>query len=158
MISETKVNNSFPIGNFLMMVLALHPFQIVILKMDVLGNMLGKIFHPIYLKCKINQQKTFMQNQICKMTNGLLIVLIILIKTSEASISTNQLNLEIYVLLIMRKRLYLEILLLKLNYNHLKSFCENYRLKNQIKQLTCYKNPSNPTYIDLILTNVPRRF
>ena len=55
MISETKVNNSFPIGNFLMMVLALHPFQIVILKMDVLGNMLGKIFHPIYLKCKINQ-------------------------------------------------------------------------------------------------------
>ena len=36
--------------------------------------------------------------------------------------------------------------------------CKNYGLKNLIKQPTCYKNPSNPTCIDLILTNVPRSF
>ena len=42
--------------------------------------------------------------------------------------------------------------------HHMKSFCENYGLKNLIRQPTCYKNPSNPVCIDLILTNVPRSF
>ena len=41
---------------------------------------------------------------------------------------------------------------------HMKSFCEAYNLTNLIKQPTCYKNPDNPTCIDLILTNVPRTF
>ena len=41
---------------------------------------------------------------------------------------------------------------------HMKTFCENYSLQNLIKQPTCYKNPSRPTCIDLILTNVPRSF
>ena len=38
----------------------------------------------------------------------------------------------------------------------MKPFCENYNLKSLIKQPTFYKNPNKPTYIDLILTNVPR--
>ena len=42
--------------------------------------------------------------------------------------------------------------------HHMKFFCENYGLKNLIRQPTCYKNPSNPACIDLILTNVPRSF
>ena len=42
--------------------------------------------------------------------------------------------------------------------HHMKSFCENYGLKNLIRQPTCYKTPSNPVCIDLILTNVPRSF
>ena len=42
--------------------------------------------------------------------------------------------------------------------HHIKSFCENYALKNLIRQPTSYKNPSNPVCIDLILTNVPRSF
>ena len=41
---------------------------------------------------------------------------------------------------------------------HMKTFCENYNLQNLIKQPTCYKNPSRPTCIDLISTNVPRSF
>ena len=41
---------------------------------------------------------------------------------------------------------------------HMKFFCENYGLKNLIRQTTCYKNPSNPVCIDLVLTNVPRSF
>ena len=40
----------------------------------------------------------------------------------------------------------------------MKPFCENYGLKNLIRQPTCYKNPSHPVRIDLILTNVPRSF
>ena len=35
--------------------------------------------------------------------------------------------------------------------NHMKSFCENYDLKSLIKRPTCYKNPDCPTCIDLIL-------
>ena len=42
--------------------------------------------------------------------------------------------------------------------HHMKSFCENYGLKNVIRQPTRNKNPSNPVCIDLILTNVPRSF
>ena len=38
------------------------------------------------------------------------------------------------------------------------SFCENYNLKIQIKQPTCYKNSQKPTCIDSILINVPRMF
>ena len=41
---------------------------------------------------------------------------------------------------------------------HMKTFCESYSLQNIIKQPTCYKNPSRPTCIGLILTNVPRSF
>ena len=40
----------------------------------------------------------------------------------------------------------------------MKSFCENYDLKNVIRQPVCYKSPSNPVCIDLILTNVPCNF
>ena len=40
----------------------------------------------------------------------------------------------------------------------MKAFCDNYNLTSLIKQPTCYKNPNNPTCIDLILSNTPRRF
>ena len=37
-------------------------------------------------------------------------------------------------------------------------FCDNYGLKSLIRQLTCFKSPSNSTCIDLILTNAPQKF
>ena len=40
----------------------------------------------------------------------------------------------------------------------MKTFGENYKLRNLIKEPTCFKNPKNPTCIDLILTNKPLRF
>ena len=40
----------------------------------------------------------------------------------------------------------------------MKCFCDNYNLKSLIKQPTCYKNPDNPTCIDLLLTNAPSNF
>ena len=40
----------------------------------------------------------------------------------------------------------------------MKTFCDRYSLTNLIKQRTCYKNPSHPKCIDLILTNEPRSF
>ena len=35
----------------------------------------------------------------------------------------------------------------------LTDFCELYNLKNLITEPTCYKNPNNPSLVDIILTN-----
>ena len=40
----------------------------------------------------------------------------------------------------------------------MESFCTINNLKCIIKEPTCYKNPDNPTCIDLILTNCPKNF
>ena len=40
----------------------------------------------------------------------------------------------------------------------MKAFSDNYNLTSLIKQPTCYKNPNNPTCIDLILSDTPRSF
>ena len=37
-------------------------------------------------------------------------------------------------------------------------FCEIYNLKNIIREKTCFKNPNNPSCIDLIITNRLKRF
>ena len=37
-------------------------------------------------------------------------------------------------------------------------FCEINNLKNLVKEPTCFKNPLNPTCIDLMLTNRPKTF
>ena len=39
-----------------------------------------------------------------------------------------------------------------------KTFCEIYKLRNLIKEPTCFKSPENPACIDLILTNKPLSF
>ena len=41
---------------------------------------------------------------------------------------------------------------------HMESFCESYRFKSLIKDPTCFKNPESPSCIDLILTNNPYSF
>ena len=40
----------------------------------------------------------------------------------------------------------------------MKVFRDYYEFKNLIKDATCYKNPENPSCIDLILTNNPNSF
>ena len=42
--------------------------------------------------------------------------------------------------------------------NAMKEFCDAYNLKNLITEATCFKNPINPSSIDLILTNKIRSF
>ena len=39
-----------------------------------------------------------------------------------------------------------------------KNFCESYGLRSLVKEPTCFKNPENPSCIDLILTNKRRSF
>ena len=40
----------------------------------------------------------------------------------------------------------------------LKNFCDLYELKNLIRELTCFKNPDNPSCTNLFLTNCSRSF
>ena len=44
------------------------------------------------------------------------------------------------------------------NEQAISDFCEIYNTKNFIKEKTFFKNPENPTCVDLILTNRPRSF
>ena len=44
------------------------------------------------------------------------------------------------------------------NDTHLNEFIRTYGLKNLVNQPTCYKNPKNPSCIDLILTNRSKSF
>ena len=47
---------------------------------------------------------------------------------------------------------------IEINNSEMKEFCVNYNLKSLIRTLTCYKNPETPSRIDLILTNFQRSF
>ena len=40
----------------------------------------------------------------------------------------------------------------------MKNFCQIYNFKNLLDKPTCYKNPTNPSCVDLILTNRTRSF
>ena len=40
----------------------------------------------------------------------------------------------------------------------MKNFCENFDLRSLVKEPACFKNPENPSCIDLILTKKPRSF
>ena len=42
--------------------------------------------------------------------------------------------------------------------SHMSDFSQFYNLKSLINEPTCYKNPTNPSCIDLILTNQSRSF
>ena len=42
--------------------------------------------------------------------------------------------------------------------NKVLEFCDVYNLENVVKEPTCYKNPLNPTHIDVILTNRSKNF
>ena len=42
--------------------------------------------------------------------------------------------------------------------NAMKEFCDTYNLKNLITEPTCFKNPLNPSSIDVMLTNKSRSF
>ena len=46
----------------------------------------------------------------------------------------------------------------EINDKCMNDFCESYSLSSLIRDSTCYKNPKNPSCIDLFLTNSPNSF
>ena len=48
--------------------------------------------------------------------------------------------------------------IIEIEEQQINDFCDNQSLKSFIRQPLCYKSPSNPTCVDLILTNAPQKF
>ena len=158
MVSETKVDDSFPIENFL-----IHGFSppyrhdrdsecggiMLYIREDIPSNFLTTDKEPIeslyvelnlrnekyLIHCFYNPHKTIIKNHLATLSNFI------------------DLHSSKY-----KKMLILGDFIVGIDEPHMKSFRETYNLTNLIKQPTCYKNPNNPTYIDLILTNDPRTF
>ena len=150
MISETKIDDSFPIGNFL-----IHGFSppyrldrdskgggiMLYIREDIPSNLLATNKEPIeslyvelnlqnekyLINCSYNPHKTTIKNHLATLSNFLVL------HSSKY-----------------KKMLILGDFNVGIDETHMKFFCETYNLTNLIKQPICYKNPDNPTCIDLI--------
>ena len=158
MISETKIYDSFPLGNFLIDGFS-KPYR---LDCDSLGggillyvtegipmNLLEVETKPIesfyveinlrndkwLMNCSYNPNKNMIGNHLRAPNEKLDIY------------STSYDNFFI-----------LGDFNIEMEEQQIKAFCDNYGLKSLIRQPTCYKSPSNPTCIGLILTNAPQKF
>ena len=158
MISETKINDSFPIANFLIDGFS-QPYRIdrnssgggimLYVREDIPSNLLKVESLPIegfyvelqlrsknwLINCSYNANRNAIGNHLEALSDFL----------DFHSSSYNNI-----------------IIIGDFNVGveepYMKTFCKNYSLQNLIKQPTCYKNPSRPTFIDLILTIDPHSF
>ena len=158
MVSETETDNSFPIGKFLV-----HGFSppyrlnrdskgdgiMLYIREDIPSNHLATDKDPMeslyvelnirnekyLINCSYNPHKTMIKNHLATLSNFL-------------DLASSK----------YKKMLILGDFNVGIDEPHMGSFCETCNLTNLIKQPTCYKNPDNPTCIDLILTKDLRRF
>ena len=158
MISETKIDNSFPLGNFLIGGFS-KPYRLdrdslggcilLYVREDIPTNLTEVETKPIegfyveinlrndkwLINCSYNPHKNMIGNHLRALSEKLDIY-----STSyDNFIILGDFNIE------MEKQ-------------QIKDFCDNYSLKSLIRQPTSYKSPSDPTCIDLILTNAPQKF
>ena len=158
LISETKIDDSFPKGQFLIDGFSA-PYRLVLnyqggglmlfVREDILSNLLTSEEKPIesfYVELNLRNSKWLVNCSYNPQRNNISAHLDRLTKSIDAFSSNYD------------KLLLLGDFNVGIDEIHMKSFCENYDLKSLIKQPTCYKNPDCPTCIDLILTNVPRSF
>ena len=158
LISETKINDSFPKGQFLIDGFS-GPYRLdrnyqggglmLFVREDIPYNLLTSEEKPIesfYVKLNLRNSKWLINCSYNPHRNNISAHLDRLSKSLDVFSSNYD------------KLLLLGDFHVGVDENHMKSFCENYDLKSLIKQPTCYKNPDCPTFIDLILTNVPRSF
>ena len=158
LISETKIDDSFPKGQFLIDGFSA-PYRldrnyqggglILFVREDIPSNLLKseeKLVESFYVELNLRNSKWLVNCSCNPHRNNISAHLDRLSKSPDVF----SLNYD--------KLLLLGDFNVGVDENHMKSFCENYDLKSLIKQPTCYKNPDCPTCIDLILTNVPRSF
>ena len=158
MISETKIDESFPKGNFLIEGFST-PYRLdrdskgggimLYVRADIPSNLLAFEDKPIeslfielnlqntkiLINCSYNPHKSEIKKHLTALRNSL------------------DLHSSKY-----EKILILGDFNVEIEEANMKSICQNYNLKSLIKQLICYKNLNKPACIDLILTNVPRMF
>ena len=159
MISETKIDASFPIGQFLLNGYST-PFPLdrnadgggilLYVREDIPSKLLlveenpiEGIFEEIDLRnkkkrlisCSYNPKKTSLSNHIAALSKSL-------------DLFTTKYE----------RLLFLGDFNAGMEGSPIKIFCSNYNLTSMINKPTCYKNPDKSTCIDLILTNCPRSF
>ena len=153
MITETKIDDSFPIGNFLIGGFS-KPYKLdcdslvggvlLYVREDIPTNLIEietKRIEGIYVEINLRNDKW----------------LINCLYSPHKNMIGNHLRALIY------STSYDNFFILgdfniNIEEQHIKGFCDNYSLKSLIRQPTFYKSPSNPSCIDLILTKSAQKF
>ena len=155
MVSETKVDDSFPVGNFVVDGFST-PYQLdrdsngggmLYVREDIPSNLLAtdekNHIESFYVELNLRNEKWLIycsynpnKTMICNHLDALSTYLDLYSATYEKILILGDLNVGI-------------------EEQHVKAFCDNF-LTSLIKQPTCYKNPNNLTCIDLILSNTSR--
>ena len=159
MVSETKIDDTFPVGNFVIDGFST-PYRLdrdnngggimLYVREDIPSNLLAtdekSHIESFYVELNLRNEKWLIN---CSYN-------------PNKSMIGNHLD-ALSTYLDLHSTTYEKILILGdfnvgIEEQHMKTFCDNYNLTSLIKQPTCYKNPNNPTCIDLILSNTPRSF
>ena len=141
MISETKIDESFPKGNFLIEGFSTPYRDHVICKANIPSNLLAFEDKPIeslftelnlqnnkiLINCSYNPHKSEIKKHLTALRNSL------------------DLHSSKY-----EKILIFGDFIVEIEVANMKLFCKNYNLKTLIKQPPCYKNSNKPTCLDLI--------
>ena len=158
LVSETKIDDSFPNGDFL-----IDGFStayrldrnsnggglMLFVREDIPSNLVEAEAKPVegfYIELNLHNDNWFLNFSYNPHKNNIENHLKALSDLLDSHSSTYE------------KVLILGDFNVEVDDQNMKTFCDSYSLTSLIKQPTCYKNPSHPKCIDLILTNVPRSF
>ena len=157
MITDTKLDESFPIGQFFINGFN-NPFRLdrdrngcgilLYIRQDIQSKLLGieNIIEAFFVEINLHKKKWLIS---CSYdpNKALIVNHMALLSRSVDIYITKYDNL-----------LFLSDFNAGLEDASIKKFCLAYSLTSMINKLTCYKNPEKPSCIDLILTNFPRSF
>ena len=157
-LSETKTNDSFPNGNFLIDGFST-PYRLdqnsngggfmLFFREGIPSNLVKAETKPVegfYIELKLRDEKRLLNCSYNPHKNNIGNHLKALSNFLDSHSSTYE------------KALILGGVNVEADDQNMKTFCDSDSLTSLIKQATCYKNPSYPKCIDLIFTNVPPTF
>ena len=159
MVSETKIDDSFPAGNFVIGGFST-PYRLdrdsnggdimLYVRENIPSNLLAtdekNLIESFYIEINLRNEKWLIscsynpnKTMVCNHLDALSTYLDLHSTTFEKVLILGDINVGIEEQLT-------------------KAFCDKYNLASLIKQPKCYKNLNNPTCIDWILSNTPRSF
>ena len=158
LVSETKIDDSFSIGNFLKDGFST-PYRLdanfngsglmLSVREDIPSNLVEAETRPVegfYIELNLRNDKWLLNCSYNPHKNNVENYLKMLSYFLDSHSSTNE------------KVLILGDCNVEADDQNMKTFCDSFSLASLIKQPTCYKIPSHPKCINLILTNVPHSF
>ena len=158
MISETKLDDSFPEGQFF--IDGYHtPFRydrngngggiLLYVREDIPAKVIHCEFPHVksfFVEINLHQKKWLINCSYNPHKNNIGSHLNVITKAFDTYYAKYE------------KDVFLEYIYAGIEETTMKSFCESYNLTNLIKQPTCFKNPKKSSCIDSILTNRPKSF